>query len=79
MTNFRHADVFCRYSAVIAVVIAILLVLILIFILILVLAVFILVVLIILVLIVLLTFGHKKSPRFPLIFSAEGGVIIRIY
>ena len=38
-----------------------------------------LIVLVVLVLVVLLTPGHEKSPRFPLIFSAENGAIIPEY
>lgn len=68
-------------SAIVVIEIAVLfvLILILILVLVLVLIVFILIVLVVLVLIILLTLGHEKSPRFPLIFSAENGVIIPEY
>lgn len=66
-------------SAIVVIEITVLFVLILILILILVLVVFILIVLVVLVLIILLTLGHEKSPRFPLIFSAENGAIIPEY
>lgn len=66
-------------SAIVVIEIAVLFVLILILVLVLVLIVFILIVLVVLVLIILLTLGHEKSPRFPLIFSAESGVIIPEY
>lgn len=66
-------------SAIVVIEIAVLFVLILILVLVLVLIVFILIVLVVLVLIILLTLGHEKSPRFPLIFSAENGVIIPEY
>ena len=76
---FATVKIHFSKSAIVVIEITALFVLILILVLILVLIVFILIVLVVLVLIVLLTLGHEKSPRFPLIFSAENGVIIPEY